>query len=372
MSTQEPALYRAVFDNVLTKMSAERAHHMTVATLKALQSAPGGLQAARARYGMSDTGLATSVFGRRFANPVGLAAGFDKDAQVIDAMAAFGFGFVEVGTVTGQPQPGNPKPRLFRLPQDRAIVNRMGFNNAGAQAVARRLHQRAQKGTADVVLGINIGKTKVVPVADAITDYVASTSLLAPYADYLVVNVSSPNTPGLRDLQAISSLRPLLAAVLDAAVDRDGTAIPVVVKIAPDLADDDVVEVASLVPQLGLAGVVATNTTIARSGLASSAEQVEACGAGGLSGPVLKERSLAVLRLLRQHLPAEAVVISVGGISTPVDAWERLCAGANLIQGYTGLIYGGPSWAWQMHRGLSDLMQECGYSDLSEVVGSKM
>jgi dihydroorotate dehydrogenase len=288
----------------------------------------------------------------------------------IDALAALGFGFVEIGTVTAQPQPGNPRPRLFRLPADRAIVNRMGFNNDGAEAVAARLARRArrhersdrrttgrigQRPPARPVLGVNIGKTKVVPQDDeraVLADYAASARLLAPYADYLVVNVSSPNTPGLRSLQAVDRLAPLLDEVRRVADEAAGRLVPLCVKIAPDLADEDVVAVGELARDQGLEGLIATNTTIAREGLRTPAAEVEALGAGGLSGPVLRRRSMHVLRLLRDRDPRIAI-ISVGGISTAQDVTDRLRAGATLVQAYSGFVYGGPLWPSRVVRGIA-------------------
>jgi dihydroorotate dehydrogenase len=315
-------------------------------------------------------GAPVEAMGLRFANPLGLAAGFDKNAVGIDALAALGFGFVEIGTVTAQPQPGNPRPRLFRLPADRAIVNRMGFNNDGAEAVAARLARRArrhersdrrttgrigQRPPARPVLGVNIGKTKVVPQDDeraVLADYAASARLLAPYADYLVVNVSSPNTPGLRSLQAVDRLAPLLHEVRRVADEAAGRLVPLCVKIAPDLADEDVVAVGELARDQGLEGLIATNTTIAREGLRTPAAEVEALGAGGLSGPVLRRRSMHVLRLLRDRDPRIAI-ISVGGISTAQDVTDRLRAGATLVQAYSGFVYGGPLWPSRVVRGIA-------------------
>ncbi|HZE30225.1 MAG TPA: quinone-dependent dihydroorotate dehydrogenase, partial [Actinoallomurus sp.] len=259
---------------------------------------------------------------------------------------AFGFGFVEIGTVTARAQPGNPRPRLFRLVKDRAIVNRMGFNNEGARAAAARL-----RGPRRIIVGVNIGKTKVVPEHEAVADYVESTERLAALADYLVVNVSSPNTPGLRNLQAVEHLRPLLEAVRAAARRATPRPVPLLVKIAPDLDDADVDAVADLALDLGLDGIIATNTTISRDGLTSS--NAEAAGAGGLSGAPLKSRSLEVLRRLRERTGDRLVLISVGGIETADEAWERIQAGATLVQAYTGLIYGGPSWPRRINRGLS-------------------
>ncbi len=343
-----PRAYPWLYQNVLARTDAEDAHRASFAALRGAYAATARLP----RVVRPHPSLARTVFGRTVRSPLGLAAGFDKNAEGIDALGALGFGFVEIGTVTGEGQPGNPRPRLFRLPQDRAIINRMGFNNDGSAVVAERLQRRAAGRHTDVMLGVNIGKTKAVPVHDAVADYVLSATRLAPFADYLVVNVSSPNTPGLRDLQAVDSLRPLLDAVREAADASARRAVPLLVKIAPDLADEDVVAVASLVPELGLAGMVATNTTISREGLRSSPAQVAAVGAGGLSGPVLRERSLQVLRLLRADLPADAVIISVGGVSTAGDVTERLAAGATLVQAYTGLVHGGPLWVSRINRAL--------------------
>jgi dihydroorotate dehydrogenase len=282
------------------------------------------------------------AMGHTFPGPLGLAAGFDKNAEGIDALAALGFGFIEVGTITAQPQPGNPRPRLLRLVRDRAIVNRMGFNNDGAEVVAERLARRRKR--TGVVVGVNIGKTKVAPAEQAIDDYRESTRLLAPYADYLVVNVSSPNTPGLRDLQAVEHLRPLLVAVREQADAATERRVPLLVKIAPDLCDDDVLAVADLAVELGLDGIIATNTTISREGLSSSPSEVAAAGAGGLSGPPLRARSLEMLQMLRDRVGPGLTLISVGGVSNAADVESRLRSGANLVQAYTGLIYGGPLW----------------------------
>lgn len=303
--------------------------------------------------------LTQEVFGVVFPRPLGLAAGFDKNGSTPDAWTPLGFGYAELGTVTASPQPGNPTPRLFRLPADRAILNRMGFNNDGAAAVAENLRRRSS----DDVIGINIGKTKVVDPEDAASDYRRSAHLLGDLADYVVVNVSSPNTPGLRDLQAVESLRPILSAV------REATSSPVLVKIAPDLSDEDILAVADLAVELGLAGIVATNTTISREGLLTPHEEVEAMGAGGISGPPVAQRSLEVLRLLHEHVGASLALISVGGIETPEQAWERISHGASLLQGYTGMIYGGPDWIRNIHKGLAAQLRRQGFNSIEEAVG---
>jgi dihydroorotate dehydrogenase len=285
--------------------------------------------------------------GLNFVGPFGLAAGFDKNAKMVRPLADLGFSHIEVGTITAVAQPGNPKPRLFRLIADRALINRMGFNNDGAAVVAKRL-ARLRSGTGKLpVIGVNIGKSKITPVEEAAEDYRASARILAPVADYLAVNVSSPNTPGLRSLQDVKALEPILTAVIEEAGSK-----PVVVKIAPDLADEDIIEVAQLAKRLKLAGIIATNTTISRVGLKTSQNRVEEMGAGGLSGAPLKARSLEVLDLLKGKLASNQIIISVGGIETAKEAQERLDRGATLVQGYSGFVFEGPFWARKVNRGL--------------------
>jgi dihydroorotate dehydrogenase len=339
-------VYGQVFDKLLTHTDPELAHHAAFRAIRAARPVTGLLTPARP---------AVTVMGIDFPEVLGLAAGFDKNAVGIDSLAALGFGFVEIGTVTGEPQPGNPRPRLVRLPADRAIVNRMGFNNDGAEVVAQRLAGRRSRlgERAGIPVGVNIGKTKVVPEDAAVADYEKSTTLLAPYADYLVVNVSSPNTPGLRNLQSVEKLEPLLRAVRRRADDVTTARVPLLVKIAPDLADEDVLAVADLAAAVGLDGIVATNTTIDRDGLASSPEDVEGAGGGGLSGAPLKSRATDVIRLLRSRVEPDLALIGVGGISTPGDAHERLEAGADLLQAYTAFVYGGPLWPRRVNKPLS-------------------
>ena len=348
-------MYRLLYRMVLRRVPAEAAHLAAFGLIRVfgrVARVPGAARLLRRWLGPRDPVLRVRALGLEFPGPLGLAAGFDKDARGTRGLAALGFGFVEVGTVTARAQPGNPRPRMFRLTADRALVNRMGFNNAGAAAAAARLASRARGGP---VVGVNIGKTRAVPDADAAADYAASARAVAAVADYVVVNVSSPNTPGLRDLQAADRLRPVLVAVraaLDAAVPgRPG--VPLLVKIAPDLADADVDAVADLALELGLDGIIATNTTVSRDGLASPAAEVAAAGAGGLSGPPLRARSLAVLRRLHARAGDRLVLIAAGGIETPDDAWERLRAGATLVQAYTAFVYGGPLWPRRMHAGLA-------------------
>jgi dihydroorotate dehydrogenase len=337
--------YRLLFDHVLTRTDPERAHHAAFRALRAAAPLTRRLPAV--------TGEPVEAMGLRFPHALGLAAGFDKDGVGIDALGALGFGHVEIGTVTGEPQPGNPRPRLFRLPEDRAVVNRMGFNNAGAEAVAARLARRGRPPGAPV-LGINIGRTKAVPAERAIADYEKSTGLLAPHADYLVVNVSSPNTPGLRDLQAVEVLEPLLRAVRRRADRvRPDDRVPLLVKIAPDLSDEDVLAVADLALAIGLDGLIATNTTIARDGLRTDAATVEAVGAGGLSGAPLRARATEVLRMVRERVGPAVTLVGVGGITTVDDARERLAAGADLVQGYTAFVYEGAGWPRALVSGLA-------------------
>jgi dihydroorotate dehydrogenase len=314
----------------------------------------------------ADPALRVRALGLDLPGPLGLAAGFDKNAEGPDALGALGFGFVEIGTVTAQPQPGNPRPRLFRLPGDRALINRMGFNNHGATAVAARL-QRSRRQT---VVGANIGKTKAVPESDAATDYVTSARQLARVADYLVVNVSSPNTPGLRNLQAIQHLRPLLRAVREALDQASPRPVPLLVKIAPDLADADIDAIAGLALELNLDGIIATNTTVSRTGLTSDSAEVHAAGPGGLSGTPLKPRALEVLARLRARVGDRLVLVAAGGIETAEDAWERIITGATLIQAYTGLVYGGPLWPHRVQRDLADRLHREGFSTLSDAIGS--
>jgi dihydroorotate dehydrogenase len=344
------AMYRFLYRVVLRRVPAEAAHRAAFGLIRVLGLVPGLAWVFRRWLGPRDPALRVRALGLEFPGPLGLAAGFDKDARAMRGLGALGFGFVEVGTVTARAQPGNHRPRMFRLTADRALVNRMGFNNAGAAAAAARLRRRS----GGVIVGVNIGKTKVVPEDEAAADYAASARAVAGVADYVVVNVSSPNTPGLRDLQAAGRLRPVLVAVreaLDAAVP--GRHVPLLVKIAPDLADTDVDAVADLALELGLDGIIATNTTISRAGLASSPSEVAAAGAGGLSGPPLRDRALAVLVRLRARAGDRLVLVAAGGIETPDDAWARLQAGATLVQAYTGFIYGGPLWPRRMHAGLA-------------------
>ncbi|MFM2353969.1 MAG: dihydroorotate dehydrogenase [Actinomycetota bacterium] len=338
-------MYEFFFRTVLRRMDPERAHHLAVFVIRAIPAL--GLTRLVRRFTRPDPSLAVDALGLPFESAFGMAAGFDKDARSIRGLWALGFGHVEIGTVTAIAQDGNPKPRLFRLVDDRAVINRMGFNNGGAAAAAERV-ARERRHAHRPIIGANIGKSRVVAVEDAVADYRESARLLAPVADYLAVNVSSPNTPGLRGLQDEALLRPLLSAVLDEA----GTT-PVLVKIAPDLDDSAIDAVCRLAVELGLAGIIATNTTIGRDGLVTDIAVVEAAGAGGLSGAPLRDRALEVLQRVRTAVPADFCVIAVGGIDTADDAAERLAAGATLVQGYTAFLYRGPLWARRVTRGLA-------------------
>jgi dihydroorotate dehydrogenase len=337
-------LYKALFKLVFSKLDPEQAHYLGMFVIKLLGVTGLGK--------LSQIGLRpipTKALGLNFSSPFGIAAGFDKNAVAVKELGELGFSHVEIGTVTRHPQSGNSKPRLFRLAKDQALINRMGFNNEGADQVARRLAKLRASGAKLPVVGVNIGKSKVTELADAVSDYEYSTRVLAPVADYIAVNVSSPNTPGLRSLQDVDQLEPILVAVSASALGK-----PVLVKIAPDLEDSAVKEVAALVKKLGLAGVIATNTTISRDGLETSRHQVDSYGAGGLSGPVLAKRSKEVLLLLRRQLGEEFVIISVGGVVDGADVSERLKLGADLVQGYTGFVYQGPLWARNINASLQD------------------
>ena len=360
-----------MFRVVLGRLPAETAHRAGFALIR-LVGATGAAGLLGRWLGPRDPGLRVRALGLEFPGPLGLAAGFDKDARATSGLGALGFGFVEVGTVTARAQPGNPRPRMFRLPTDRALVNRMGFNNEGAAAAAARLRRRrGGRRRNGPVVGVNIGKTRAVPEGEAAQDYAASARAVADVADYVVVNVSSPNTPGLRDLQAADRLRPVLVAVREAldAGAGEGRRVPLLVKIAPDLTGPDVDAVADLAVELRLDGIIATNTTTSRDGLTSSAAEVAAAGAGGLSGPPLHGAALAVLRRLRERAGDRLVLIAAGGIETPDDAWERLAAGATLVQAYTGFIYGGPLWPRRMHAGLARRARAAGRSGLGAARG---
>ena len=353
--------YPTFFKVFFSGMDPEKAHHVGFSMIRLTEKT--GVSAILRRLTAVDQSLERTVMGIRFPSPFGLAAGFDKEGHGTTALCDLGFGHIEVGTVTAIAQPGNPQPRLFRLVEDRALINRMGFNNPGAAAVAPRIKESLERltrrfGATKPVVGINIGKSKVVELEDAVHDYRESSRTLAALADYLVVNVSSPNTPGLRLLQSVESLRPILEAVREESTNAAGRHVPLLVKIAPDLADEDVADVAKLATELKLDGIIATNTTISREGLSKDKTKVDALGAGGLSGEPLKARSFEVLKQLRALVPTDMTIISVGGVTTAQDVIERLNAGANLVQGYTAFLYEGPFWAWRINAGLKKAQRE--------------
>lgn len=344
---RKPMLYRLAAP-ALFAIDPERAHRLTIGALKVLPAlAPP-----------SAGPLATQVAGIAFANPVGLAAGFDKDAEVPDIMLGLGFGFVEVGSITPRPQPGNPKPRLFRLTADRAVINRMGFNNGGAAKAARRLAVRQRRG----VLGVNVGANKDSP--DRIADYISGIAAFSPMADYLTVNVSSPNTPGLRDLQSQGELTALLSAI---AAARTSETPPVFLKVAPDLADGDHERIVRAAIDHRIAGLIVANTTISRPPLRSR----QAGEAGGLSGAPLRDLALDQLRRFRAVAEGGLPLVGVGGIASAEDAWARIRAGASLVQLYSALVYEGPGLARRIVRGLERLMQRDGFASIAEAVGTE-
>lgn len=363
-------MWKSVLRPLFFILPAETAHHVGMACFSALMSIGPMRRWLQRRTRVSSPRLESEVAGLKLPNPVGLAAGFDKDGKWFHELAALGFGFVEIGTVTGEPQPGNPTPRLFRLKKDHAIINRMGFNNDGAEKAEQRVRDR----DTTQILGINIGKSKVVDNEHAVDDYLKSFRLLGQHADYVVVNVSSPNTPGLRELQAKEPLQKLLSALRDAnreqAEATQTARKPMFVKLAPDLHPDAVQDAVEVALECGLDGIIATNTTNSREGLSTSAKRVEEIGAGGLSGGPLTTRSrefvAEVYRLSRGQLP----IIGVGGIMTPEDAWQMIRAGASAVQVYTGFIYGGPLFAAQIARHLDQRLEEHGLSCIKDAVGS--
>lgn len=345
---------------VMFRLRPERIHGLMSTALTATAAVTPARDALRRTLVVDDPVLSQTIAGIAFPRPLGLAAGFDKNATEVDVWGPLGFGYSEVGTVTAVAQPGNPTPRLFRLSRDGALLNRMGFNNDGARSATTRLSRRCEPEP----VGLNLGKTKMTPPERAAADYFESARTVRDNADYLVINVSSPNTPGLRDLQAVESLRPIVDAV------RSASDLPLFVKIAPDLSDEDIDAVTDLALELGLTGLIATNTTISRDGLATPASEVAALGAGGVSGIPVAERALEVLQQIRQRAGDDLVLIGVGGISTAQQAWERINAGASLLQGYTGFIYGGPDWIRDIHLGLAQQVRRHGLGNISEAVGA--
>jgi len=367
-------LWEKVARQLLFKLPAEGAHHFSMGAFDKLLTLTPVSAAFAKRYTVNDESLKSQLFGLSFDNPVGLAAGFDKDAAWFAKLAALGFGHVEVGTITGQPQDGNDRPRLFRLPKDKAIINRMGFNNRGADNAAQRLAKSARYRPGDI-LGINIGKTKVVPVEQATDDYLYSFERLFTFADYFTVNVSSPNTPGLRTLQNREPLIELLTSIqsknLQLAADHEIAKKPILLKIAPDVSDEQLADIVSILKEIKLDGIIATNTTLSRANLKTTGAEVEGIGAGGLSGSPLTGRSRAVVAALYSELNGEVPIIGVGGIMKGEDAWQMICAGASLVQIYTGFIYGGPGIVRDINRHLLKRLKENEMGSITEAIGTQ-
>jgi dihydroorotate dehydrogenase len=357
-------MYRLLFTLVLRHLDPETAHALARATLRGLRATRGGRALLRRLAGTPDPVLETRALGLTFPSPVGVAAGVDKDASWFEDLAALGFGFVEVGTLTALAQEGNPRPRVARFPRERALLNRMGFPNPGAAAAVAQLAAPA-RGT---IVGVNLGKSKLAPLEGAAEDYRTSTRLLAPHADYLVINVSSPNTPGLRTMQAIEPLRELIGAVR-AELRAGGHDPPLLVKLAPDLADEQLDAIAALAVELGLAGIVAVNTTVDRGVLAAPPPAGQPFEGGGVSGAPLRRRALQVLRRLHAVTQGRLVLVSVGGVESAEDVWERIRAGATLVQAYTGLVYGGPGWPRRLNRELAGRVRAAGAASIGELVG---
>ena len=358
-------IYRAFFRLVLQRIDSERAHSFAIRALQLLAVIPGALTLTDWLLRPRDPGLEVRVLGLDFRSPLGVAAGVDKDASAFDSLLALGFGAVEVGTVTAQGQPGNEKPRATRLPRDRALINAMGFPNQGAEAVAARLARRRGHG----VVGVNVGKSKVVELDDAVGDYRRAVARLAPLADYLVLNVSSPNTPDLRQMQTVERLEALIAGVREELTSAPHSP-PLLIKLAPDLADAEIEAIAAMALRLELDGIVAVNTTTDHGlATASQAEIAAQRHGGGVSGRPLQDRAVAVLRLLRARTDGQLPLISVGGVESAGDAWQRILCGASLVQAYTGFVYGGPLWPRRLNRELARLLRDSPWPSIAEAVG---
>ena len=362
-------IYRSLLRPILFRLPPETVHHLALRSL----SLAGPLQSLIATRFASDTSLEVKLFGLTFANPVGLAAGFDKDGVALPGLAALGFGHIEAGTVTYHPQPGNPKPRLFRLAKDEALINRAGFNNHGAAAFV----ERVKRNRPNCVLGVSIGKSKITPLENAVDDYLASFDLVYSVADYVAVNVSSPNTPNLRQLQQATELSALLTALqtrnheLQTKFNR-ANQIPVLVKVSPDLTTAELEVIVDVVSKLKVNGIIATNTTTSRENLRSPKDEVSACGEGGLSGRPLTKRSTELIAEIFRLTGGRMPIIGVGGIFTAKDAWNKIAAGASLVQLYTGFIYQGPHVAQEINNGLARIMREEGFENLRQAVGHRV
>ncbi|MEN8247566.1 MAG: quinone-dependent dihydroorotate dehydrogenase [Bacteroidota bacterium] len=343
-------MYKYIIRPIFFRFDPEKVHNFTVRFLSIMFFIPGIKALVKLIFGKEDAALERQVMGIKFVNPVGLAAGFDKDATMVDLLDAYGFSHIEIGTLTPKPQPGNDKPRLFRLIEDNAIINRMGFNNNGVEEAVKRLKTRKTK----IIIGGNIGKNKVTPNDLAVQDYEYSFEALFSTVDYFVVNVSSPNTPNLRELQDKEPLAELLSR-LQARNNAKTKRKPILLKIAPDLTEGQLKDIVDIVRETNIDGVIATNTTIERSGLTTNEEKIAEIGAGGLSGKPLTERSTEIIRFLREELGPEVVIIGVGGIMSPEDAVTKLNAGADLIQIYTGFIYNGPVFVKNINKAILEV-----------------
>ena len=357
---------------ILFRLPPESVHEFALHSLSVALGSETARRFARRRLQSEPFGK-IQRFGLEFRNPVGLAAGFDKNGTAAQALAALGFGFIEVGSVTADTQPGNPRPRLFRLPRDRALINRAGFNNCGAAQLAENIRRRRP----ECVLGVNIGKSRDTAIENAIPDYIASFDAIYDIADYIAINVSSPNTPNLRELQRPEMLTELLRNLQqrnDELANRNSPRQPkpLLLKIAPDLTEPEIESIVDIATRLNIAGLIATNTTVSRDGLQTTPLEVEACGEGGLSGAPLRKRSNEVIALIYRLTRGETPIIGVGGVFNAEDAWEKICAGASLIQLYTGFIYEGPGVARRINEGLAVILQHEGFGSLDEAVGCRV
>ena len=358
---------------LLFMLPAEPVHYAAMGTYRFLHRLPWAKNLIRRQCIVDDLRLRTTVFGIDFENPIGLAAGFDKNANWFHQLASLGFGHIEIGTITGEAQLGNPKPRLFRLPRDNALINRMGFNNTGSNAVAQLLGRLKQEPGRATKLGINIGKTKIVPLESATDDYLTSFRRLYRFADYFTINVSSPNTPGLRKLQDREPLKQLIHSITELnevlSNAQESRLKPILLKIAPDLNDDQIADIAEIAVESKLSGIIATNTTISRDGLKTPRARLDQIGSGGLSGAPLTSRSAMVVKKLYARLESAIPIVGVGGIMAPEDAWNMICNGASLIQIYTGLAYGGPKFVNRINRFLLQQMESHGMTSIGDAVG---
>lgn len=360
------SLYEKIFRPIFFRLDPENVHELGITALRVGLGTKPARGAALRRWSTDDA-AAVERFGLSFANPLGVAAGFDKNARVVDQLAALGFGFVETGTVTLRQQPGNDKPRMFRLPADKALINRLGFNNEGAEAIVKRLSVSDRR----CVIGVNIGKNKDVPNEEAAENYLACFDIVRDAADYIAINISSPNTPGLRELQKSEQIAELLSA-LQARNNESANPKPLLVKIAPDLSDAEIETITGVSMDTGISGIIATNTTVSRKGLRTPKSAVDAIGAGGLSGKPVAAASNYVISRIFDLSGGNLPVVGVGGIFTPEDAFAKIAAGASLLQAYTGFVYHGPSFARFINAGIAGIVAEKGFSSLNEAIGTDL